>query len=169
MGIAWQIAKDCFELHGTLCRELATPGHSRQGKDGVVDLCAEDSHELFSHQSGRLATAGWMKEMGGFPEIGNHMEQVEDKEPTCPASYCFPCLSPSLSLRARRVAPEAVGHREVPDDICRACGGALRIIACIEDPVLIEKILTRLHKRETSAQASPWPPCRAPPGGALFP
>jgi hypothetical protein len=27
-------------------------------------------------------------------------------------------------------------------ETCPACGGAVRIIACIEDPVVIEKILT---------------------------
>jgi hypothetical protein len=53
-------------------------------------------------------------------------------------------------------------------ETCPACGGAVRIIACIEDPVVIEKILTHLHKKETSAQASPLPPCRAPPQGDLF-
>jgi hypothetical protein len=31
---------------------------------------------------------------------------------------------------------------------CRACGGALRIIACIGDPVVIEKILTHLDKKD---------------------
>ena len=31
---------------------------------------------------------------------------------------------------------------------CQTCGGALRIIACIEDPVVIEKILAHLDKQE---------------------
>jgi hypothetical protein len=53
---------------------------------------------------------------------------------------------------------------------CPACGGALRIIACIEDPVVIEKILTPLNKQDPdpSVDASPLPPCRAPPQGRLF-
>jgi len=29
-------------------------------------------------------------------------------------------------------------------EACRSCGGAVRIIACIEDPVVIEKILAHL-------------------------
>jgi hypothetical protein len=29
-------------------------------------------------------------------------------------------------------------------ETCRDCGGAVRIIACIEDPLVIEKILTHL-------------------------
>jgi len=42
-------------------------------------------------------------------------------------------------------------------ETCRECGGAVRIIACIDDPVVIEKILTHL-----------WPRCRAPPQAGLF-
>ena len=33
-------------------------------------------------------------------------------------------------------------------ETCRACGGAVRIIACIEDPVVIEKILTHLDSKD---------------------
>ncbi len=32
-------------------------------------------------------------------------------------------------------------------ETCRACGGAVRIIACIEDPVVIEKILAHQDSR----------------------
>jgi len=53
-------------------------------------------------------------------------------------------------------------------ETCRACGGAVRIIACIEDPVVIEKILTHLDKKYASAEAARLPPCRAPPQAGLF-
>ena len=53
-------------------------------------------------------------------------------------------------------------------ETCQACGGAVRIIACIEDPVVIEKILTDLDKKNTSAEAPRLPPCRAPPQAGLF-
>jgi hypothetical protein len=53
-------------------------------------------------------------------------------------------------------------------ETCRACGGALRIIACIEDPVVIKKILTHLDNKDASAEASRLPPCRAPPRAGLF-
>jgi hypothetical protein len=53
-------------------------------------------------------------------------------------------------------------------ETCRACGGALRIIACIEDPVVIEKILTHLDKQDPSVEPARLPPCRAPPQGGLF-
>jgi hypothetical protein len=48
---------------------------------------------------------------------------------------------------------------------CPACGGALRIIACIEDAAVIEKILAHLDARAAAAQAARPPPSRAPPEG----
>jgi hypothetical protein len=41
----------------------------------------------------------------------------------------------------------------------------MRIVACIEDPVVIEKILAHLDAKAAAVQASGPPPCRAPPGG----
>jgi len=53
-------------------------------------------------------------------------------------------------------------------EICQACGGAVRIIASIEDPIVIEKILTHLDKKDASVEPARLPPCRAPPQGGLF-
>ncbi len=50
----------------------------------------------------------------------------------------------------------------------QTCGGALRIIACIEDPKVIKKILTHLDKQDPSVEDSPLPPSRAPPQVGLF-
>ena len=50
---------------------------------------------------------------------------------------------------------------------CAACGGAVRIIACIEDPEVIEKILAHLDQKTTESPGRP-PPCRAPPQRGLF-
>ncbi len=49
-----------------------------------------------------------------------------------------------------------------------ACGGAVRITAGIEEPEVIEKILTHLGEKGGSAEASRRPPCRAPPQAELF-
>jgi len=46
---------------------------------------------------------------------------------------------------------------------CAACGGAVRIIACIEDPDVIDRILTHLNAQAPEAEAPRRPPCRAPP------
>ena len=53
-------------------------------------------------------------------------------------------------------------------ETCSACGGALRIIACIEDPAVIKKILAHLDTKDASAETSRLPPSRAPPQAGLF-
>ena len=52
-------------------------------------------------------------------------------------------------------------------ETCPACGGALRIIARIEDPAVINKILTHIGKN-ASAEPARLPPCRAPPQARWF-
>ena len=44
----------------------------------------------------------------------------------------------------------------------------MRIIASIEDPEAIEKILTYLDTKGAASEASRRPPCRAPPQTGLF-
>lgn len=46
-------------------------------------------------------------------------------------------------------------------EICEHCGGAMRIIASIENPAIIERILNHIERRD-AAGASPHAP-RAPP------
>lgn len=53
-------------------------------------------------------------------------------------------------------------------ETCPACGGAVRIIASIEDPDVIEKILTHLDAKAPEPEATRRPPCRAPPQRGLF-
>ena len=52
-------------------------------------------------------------------------------------------------------------------ETCPVCGGAMGIVACIEDPVVIAKILAHLDAKAAAAQASRPPPCRAPPARPL--
>jgi hypothetical protein len=49
-------------------------------------------------------------------------------------------------------------------ETCKGCGGHIKIIACIEDPVVIEKILTHLDRRDASRVTGRLPPSRASPG-----
>jgi hypothetical protein len=44
----------------------------------------------------------------------------------------------------------------------------MRIIACIEDPVVIEKILAHLDAKGAEPEATWRPACRAPPLRGLF-
>jgi hypothetical protein len=48
------------------------------------------------------------------------------------------------------------------------CGGALRILACIEDPEVIQKILTHHDAKGASPEVSRRLPWRAPPQTGLF-
>ncbi len=53
---------------------------------------------------------------------------------------------------------------------CQHCGGQLKVIACIEDPLVIKAILAHLVKKEKTApftRALP-PESRAPPQRELF-
>jgi hypothetical protein len=52
-------------------------------------------------------------------------------------------------------------------EIRNSCVGHVKIIACIEDPEVIEKILTHLDKA-CDGTARDLPPCRAPPQASLF-
>jgi hypothetical protein len=53
-------------------------------------------------------------------------------------------------------------------ETCSACDGAVRIIACIEDPDIIEKILADLDAKASESKAPLRTPCRAPPQRELF-
>ena len=43
------------------------------------------------------------------------------------------------------------------------CGGAVKLIACIEDPGVIKKILTHLKEKKPSTEPAQLPEVRAPP------
>ncbi len=65
----------------------------------------------------------------------------------------------------RRARPKARRLKRVfwiDIETCEHCGGVLRIIASIEDPAVIEKILVHIEPRD-GASATPHAP-RAPPG-----
>jgi hypothetical protein len=51
-------------------------------------------------------------------------------------------------------------------EICGRCGGFVRVIACIEDQDIIDRILAHLRDKEPATPSLPLliPPPRAPPG-----
>ena len=49
---------------------------------------------------------------------------------------------------------------------CEACGGAVKVVACIDDPVVINKILVHLHFQYNNQVMLPV--SRAPPGNILL-
>jgi hypothetical protein len=54
---------------------------------------------------------------------------------------------------------------DVDIETCPECGGRLRVIACVEDPPLIAKILSHIRRREALFDSTP----RAPPGSLPLP
>lgn len=50
---------------------------------------------------------------------------------------------------------------------CQACGGPVRIVACIEDPVVIKKILDHLKTKAEPNGTTALLESRAPPAGLL--
>ena len=48
---------------------------------------------------------------------------------------------------------------------CSACGGAVKVIACIQDPAVIDKILTHLQQKGIPDPNDLLPQSRAPPAG----
>ena len=51
---------------------------------------------------------------------------------------------------------------------CRVCGAAAKVIACIEDPAVIRKILNHLQEQSPLDSRVPIPNSRAPPQALLF-
>ena len=84
---------------------------------------------------------------------GNHASAADAAQEQTPPE---PHAAMTWAQRLKRVF-----HIDI--QTCQACGGAVRIIACIEDPVVIAQILTHLGNRSATAQAPRLPPCRAPP------
>ena len=56
----------------------------------------------------------------------------------------------------------------IDTETCSACGVAVQIIACIEDPAVIGKILSYLNSKAGEPEALLRPPSRAPPQRGLF-
>ena len=66
-------------------------------------------------------------------------------------------------------SPKVGALGDIDVETCRACGGAVNnVIACIEDPVVIQEILTHLEKKEPMRAVLLLPDSRAPPQASLF-
>jgi len=53
-------------------------------------------------------------------------------------------------------------------ETCRVCGAAAKVIACIEDPAVIRKILNHLQEQSPLDSGVQIPNSRAPPQASLF-
>ena len=57
---------------------------------------------------------------------------------------------------------------DIDIETCRECGGSVKVIACIEDPVVIGKSLTHRQEKNHSTESLILPESRAPPQTSLF-
>jgi len=73
----------------------------------------------------------------------------------------MPSLAITWAQRLKRVF-------NIDIETCPKCGGAVKIIACIEDPVVIDKILSHLDTKAASTDPVVVPQPRAPPLASLF-
>ena len=74
--------------------------------------------------------------------------------------------APLLSSLAPR--PDAsLPMASPPSSSCKDCGGYVKIIACIEDPVVVDKILRHLERKDATVTLHS-PPSRGPPQVSLF-
>jgi hypothetical protein len=86
---------------------------------------------------------------------GNKVKAVDEAQDKTPAERR---ASMTWSQRLK-------GVFDIDIETCQACGGPVRIIACIEDPVVIKKILAHLDKQDTPPATGVLPEGRAPPVG----
>ena len=50
-------------------------------------------------------------------------------------------------------------------ETCNECGGVMKVIACIEDPAMIKKILEHLKQKDEIKEPNASPESRVPPAG----
>ncbi len=100
----------------------------------------------------------------GRPEHGDH---------SAPAVGGHPSFGQGLSvhqLRLRQALPGSTWAQRlkrvflIDVTVCEHCGGAMKIIACIEDKVTVRKILA--HVEGAASPPDQLPPARGPPGSS---
>ena len=87
---------------------------------------------------------------------GKELKKAANTEPRTPAE-CHAAMT--WAQRLKRVF-------NIEVEVCGNCGGAVKVIACIEDQDTIDRILDHLRRKEQDAPAQPLliPHTRAPPG-----
>ena len=86
------------------------------------------------------------------------LKVAEDKDEKTPAHRH---VAMTWAQRLKRVF-------NIDVETCRVCGSAAKVIACIEDPVVIKTILTHLEKKAAMDSGVQIPDSHAPPQARLF-
>lgn len=89
---------------------------------------------------------------------GNKQKRSDEAEERTPAEHQ---ASMTWAQRLKRVF-------NIDIEICSQCGGPVKVIASIEDPQVIKKILDHLKVRGELQDAVLLPDARAPPQATLF-
>jgi hypothetical protein len=73
-----------------------------------------------------------------------------------------------LCYKSNNFAGDFVSHFNIDIETCEQCGGAVKVIASIEDPLVIQKILSHLNTKNDEVVELLPPQSRAPPQISLF-
>jgi hypothetical protein len=73
-----------------------------------------------------------------------------------------------LCYKSNNFAGDFVSHFNIDIETCEQCGGAVKVIASIEDPLVIQKILSHLNTKNDKVVELLPPQSRAPPQMSLF-
>ena len=105
---------------------------------------------------------------GVFAPASPERSRVVPRTQAAAASQTDECGEPSASDRQRAMtwAQRLKRVFAIDIEVCRRCGGQLKVIASIEDPPVIERILE--HLGHTAEPVDPANPSRAPPQGDLL-
>ena len=76
--------------------------------------------------------------------------------------------SPAVRRASMNWAQRSKRVFNIDVETCNQCGGTIKVIACIEDPAVIKKILDHLGNKMPSDIHKRQPQSRAPPKGRLF-
>ena len=90
-----------------------------------------------------------------------------DKTSGPPATRGSSYIAVCASRRGASCTPSKRVFR-IDVERCGACGGTVKVIACIEDPVVIRKILAHLNNKGVPTPTGLLPESRAPPHVELF-
>jgi hypothetical protein len=73
-----------------------------------------------------------------------------------------------LCYKSNNFAGDFVSHFNIDIETCEQCVGAVKVIASIEDPLVIQKILSHLNTKNDEVVELLPPQSRAPPQISLF-
>lgn len=93
---------------------------------------------------------------GVFAPNFKHRHKIVPRQPRGKVDSDKPLAPMSWAQRLKRVF-------QIDIETCPECGGKLRVIACIEDPLLIRQILSHVQQRDSPADFD----ARGPPGEAV--